>query len=336
MINKIWNDIERGRFSPVYLLYGTEQYLLNETKQKMIAGALQEEELDFNLSVFDLEETPIEVALEDAETFPFLGERRLVFLHNPTFLTSEKTKSKVEHNTDRLQEYLASPVDYTILVIVAPYPKLDERKKLTKTLKKRVLLEAKPLTEQELKKWVADEVKILGVSIEEAALDLLLTLTGTNLQVLANEVNKLALYGGHQVSITTEMVDKLVARSIEQNIFILVDKVISRDIGGAVQIYYDLLKQNEEPIKILAILAGQFRLIYQVKQLTSKGYGQQSIGSTLKVHSYRVKLAAGQARAFTFEQLQKIMLLLAEGDYEMKTGKRDKKLIVEMFILKLA
>ncbi len=92
MINKIWNDIERGRFSPVYLLYGTEQYLLNETKQKMIAGALQEEELDFNLSVFDLEETPIEVALEDAETFPFLGERRLVFLHNPTFLTRRKNE----------------------------------------------------------------------------------------------------------------------------------------------------------------------------------------------------------------------------------------------------
>ena len=77
-----------------------------------------EDELDFNFSQFDLEETPIETALEDVETLPFIGERRLIFMQNPFFLTAEKTKSKVEHSIKRLETYLADPVPYSIVVFI--------------------------------------------------------------------------------------------------------------------------------------------------------------------------------------------------------------------------
>lgn len=69
----------------MYLLYGTEAYLINETKQLLIENVLHEDEMDFNFSQFDLEETPVETALEDVETLPFIGERRLVFMQNPFF-----------------------------------------------------------------------------------------------------------------------------------------------------------------------------------------------------------------------------------------------------------
>ena len=71
-----------------------------------MANVLTEEELDFNLSVYDLEETPIEVTIEDAETSPFSGENKLIILHNPFFLTSEKQKIKVEHNLMTLEAYI--------------------------------------------------------------------------------------------------------------------------------------------------------------------------------------------------------------------------------------
>lgn len=336
MVLDIWKKISKKQIDPVYLLYGTEAFLINETKQILIDHVLDEEEKDFNLSVYDLEETPIEAALEDAETFPFMGEKRLVILQNPVFLTSEKTKGKVEHNLAKLEEYLSQPAPYSIVVFSAPYEKLDERKKVTKELKRKAaVVEAKKLTEQELVVWVKERAALNNVEIEKDAIELLLSLAGTNLFMLTSEIDKLALYAGENRSINKDIVDRLTARSLEQNIFSLVDKVVRRNVEGALRIYYDLLKQNEEPIKILSVISGQFRLIYQVKELSRKGYGQQQIAGTLKIHPFRVKLAAGQAGSFSDEELMRIIKLLADADYQMKTGGMRKEMLIEMILFQI-
>lgn len=331
-----WKKIEKSQFAAIYLVYGNESFIINETKQRIVSRAISEEEMDFNFSSYDLEETPIEVAIEDAETFPFMGERRVVVLQNPVFLTAEKTKEKVEHNIKRFEQYIQSPAPYTILVITANYEKLDERKKITKSLKKSAeVVEAKKLNEQELKSWVRERAAGNSVQIDEDAVELLLTLAGTNLMMLTQELDKLSLYASDTNRIDVEVVERLTARSLEQNIFTLVDKVVHRKIDEALRIYYDLLKQNEEPLKILAILAGQFRLIYGTKELSRRGYGQQKIATTLKVHPFRVKLAAGQAKHFNDKQLAHIIDMLSQGDYEIKTGKIKKELMIEMFLFKL-
>ncbi|PTY83213.1 DNA polymerase III subunit delta, partial [Heyndrickxia sporothermodurans] len=134
----------------------------------------------------------------------------------------------------------------------------------------------------------------------------------------------------------SETVENLTSRSLEQNIFSLVDKVVHRKINEALRIYYDLLKQNEEPIKILSILANQFRLLYQTKELQRRGYGQQQMASYLKVHPFRIKLAAGQAKLFSEEELKRIMLLCADSDYQMKTSGMNKVMITEMLLFKLS
>lgn len=112
------------------------------------------------------------------------------------------------------------------------------------------------------------------------------------------------------------------------------DKIVNGKIEEAFEIYYDLLKQNEEPIKLLSIIASQFRLIYQVKELARKGYGQQKIAAILRVHPFRVKLALEKAQKFTEEDLARIIHLLAECDYAMKTSAMDKKMVIELFLLK--
>ncbi|MBB6445963.1 DNA polymerase III subunit delta [Bacillus benzoevorans] len=336
MIAQIWKQIKRNEILPLYLLYGKETFLINETKQLLTQQVLKEEDAEFNLSSYDLNETPIETALEDAETLPFLGEKKLLFLHHPFFLTAEKTKEKVEHNLSRLEAYLKEPAPYTVMVFIAPYEKLDERKKLTKELKKKAaVFEAKKLNEAELKNWIRSRAEFNGVAIEPAAVDLMLTLAGTNLFMLTSEVDKLALYTGRGLTIDAQTVEKLVSRSLEQNIFALVDKIVGRKIDEALRIYYDLLKLNEEPIKILSVITGQFRLIYQVKELSRRGYGQQQIAGYLKVHPFRIKLAAGQAQKFSDTELTHIMKELAEADLKMKTGQMNKELLIELFLLKL-
>lgn len=336
MVLDIWKQIKQREIAPIYLVYGTEAFLINETKQLILNQVLDEEEKDFNFSAYDLEETPIEVALEDAETFPFLGERKVIFLHNPVFLTAEKTKEKIDHNISRLEAYLKQPAPYTVIVFSAPYEKLDERKKITKELKKTAqTVEAKKLNENELKNWIKERAKGSGILFEPDALELLITLVGTNMFMITSEVDKLSLYAGEEKHIDVTIVEKLVSRSLEQNIFTLIEKVVQRKLDEALRIYYDLLKQNEEPIKILALLSGQFRLIYQVKELSRRGYGQQQIAVYLKTHPFRVKLAAGQAGKFTDEELTNLMTLLADADYQMKTGGMNKSLLIEMLLFKL-
>lgn len=336
MVLDIWKKISKKQLDPVYLLFGTEAFLINETKQLLIEHVLSEEEKDFNFSVYDLEETPIEAALEDAETFPFIGEKRLIILQNPVFLTSEKQKGKVEHNLAKLEDYLSQPSPYSIVVFSAPYEKLDERKKITKELKRKAtVVEAKKLSEQELKAWVRERAAASKVLIEEEAIQLLISLSGTNLFMLTSEIDKLALYAGESRTVSKEIVDRLTARSLEQTIFSLVDKVVHRNVEGALRIYYDLLKQNEEPIKILSVISGQFRLIYQVKELTRRGYGQQQIAGSLKIHPFRIKLAAAQAGSFSDQELTGIMKLLADADYQMKTGGMRKEMLIEMILFQI-
>ncbi|KWW52083.1 hypothetical protein AWW69_05820 [Bacillus cereus] len=53
------------------------------------------------------------------------------------------------------------------------------------------------------------------------------------------------------------------------------------------------------------------------------------------VHPYRVKLAMNQTKFFSFEELKKVIIELAEADYSMKTGKMDKKLVLEFFLMRL-
>ncbi|MBS4176275.1 DNA polymerase III subunit delta [Bacillus sp. FJAT-49731] len=333
---KAWKKIEQKQFSPLYLLYGTEDFIINETKQKIVANVLTEEEMDFNLSVYDLEETPVEQAIEDAETFPFTGEKKLIILHNPVFLTAEKPKDKLEHNLKKLEAYIQEPASYSIVVFAGSYEKLDERKKITKLLKKNAeIIEGKKLSEPELKVWIREQAAVNKVQIDEMAIELLLTLVGSDLMKLHTELEKLSLYVSESKRIDEEIVEKLTSRSFEQNIFDLVDKVVQRKMDEAFRIYYDLRKQNEEPIKILALLSSQFRLIYQVKELLKRGYGQQQIAGMVKVHPFRVKLASGQSRSFTEKGLGEIINLLAKTDEQLKTGGAGRDVALEMFLFKL-
>ncbi|MBC2172595.1 DNA polymerase III subunit delta [Listeria booriae] len=331
-----WKKIEKKQFAPIYLIIGTEDYIINETKKRLVANILDTEDTDFNYANFDLDETAIEQVIEEAETIPFFGDRRLIVASNPSFLTTEKTKSKIEHRTARFEDYLNEPVDYSILVIIARVEKLDERKKLTKLLKKQAtIVDAKRPNDAELRKWIQSALKNNDFSMEIPAIERLMELTGGQLTTAMNELDKLMLYKLESREISVADVESLVVRSLEQNIFLLLDKMIALDISGALSIYYDLLKQKEEPIKILALIASQFRLLTQIKLLEKQGFSQQQVAQKLKVHPFRVKIGARQAKSFSYEQLTATLERLAEMDFEMKTGYGDKAQKLEWFLFSL-
>ena len=100
------------------------------------------------------------------------------------------------------------------------------------------------------------------------------------------------------------------------------------------EMYSEMINQNEEPIKIIVMLANQFRIMYQVKELVKIGYSEKEIATKLKLHPYRVKLANQNSRKFKSDTLIKYLKKLSDIDYNIKSGKIDKYLALELFILK--
>ncbi|MBW3495749.1 MULTISPECIES: DNA polymerase III subunit delta [Bacillus] len=333
-MSDIHKKIKKKQFAPLYVLYGTEAYFINETIKLITTYALEEEDREFNVVTYDLEEAYLEDVVEDAHTLPFFGERKVILIKSPLFLTAQK--EKLEQNIKILEEYIGEPSPFSILVFVAPYEKLDERKKITKLLKKTAdVIEANAMQVQDVQKWIVSRADEVHVHIDNSAVSLLLELVGSNVTMLAKEMDKLTLYVGMGGEITPKLVTELVPKSVEQNVFALTEKVVKKDIAGAMQILDGLFTQQEEPIKLLALLVSQFRLLHQVKELQQRGYGQNQIASHIGVHPYRVKLAMNQTKFFSFEELKKVIIELAEADYSMKTGKMDKKLVLEFFLMRL-
>lgn len=329
--------ITKGQFSPVYLFLGTESYLADSAKQTLIQATLAEDERDLNFGIYDMEEVPVGVALDDAESVPFFGDKRLVIMDRPNFFTAEKSKQKIDHDLVWLENYLKNPPDFTILAFFAPYEKLDERKKITKLLKKTAtVIEVNTLSEKEVRHFLKDTIANEGYTMTPEAFELFIQLTDAKLSTAMSELPKLLLFSSETKQITKSAVNDLVAKSLEQNIFALVEYVLKRQTANALSLYQDLLLQKEDPIKINAILMTQFRLLLQVKFLEKKGYQQGDSAGMLKVHPYRVKLAIQQARKFSEKVLVSAFEGLVDAEYRLKTGQGDKEMQFELFVLQFA
>ena len=113
----------------------------------------------------------------------------------------------------------------------------------------------------------------------------------------------------------------------------MIDYIINNNKDKALETLNEMIKNGEEVIKIIIVLAGQIRLLYQVKTLYMKGFSEKSIAETLKVHPYRVKLAVQNSKKYSSESLINNLKALADIDYGIKSGKLNKDLALEMYIL---
>ncbi|GGF83531.1 DNA polymerase III subunit delta [Paenibacillus aceti] len=329
-------EIKQGKISPLYLCYGTEKYQIQQFIALLQEQVVDPDQRDFALAHFDLTETPVEVVIEEAETPPFLAERKLIIAKDSALFTAGRDGSKIEHKVETLLDYSKNPAEYSVIVFVVNSEKLDERKKVVKAIKSAgIALSFLPVSGAELVQWVVREVESRGSRIGTDAAEALIASAGVQMSALAVEVDKLCLYAGPGGKIEPATVEQLVARSTEQNVFVMVENIANLKLDKALDIFYELLKQREEPIKIAALIARQFRIMLQVKDLARQSYSQQQIASQLSLHPYAVKIAGEQARKFDAAMLRSILSELAELDYKMKSGRIDKVLGLEMFLLKL-
>ncbi len=331
----VMGELKRGVLHGVYLLYGTEALLMEDVVYAIQQQAFPQGVDDFSFTKIHYDETPIQLAVQEAETIPFLADRKVVYVQNCLAFTASKSP-RVDHNPDALQAYLENPAPYTTLILTVQAEKLDERKKLTKAAQKNAcVVQFQALKENECREWIYAEVGRQNGQITPDATARLLLSVGTNLRLLRSEIEKLILYAGEGATIEEAMVDALATRTMEQNIFVFIDEVVRVRIEKAMRMMYDLLKNKEEPIKLLFMITRQVRIMHQVKVQSGRGYSLQQIASQIGVHPYATKVAKEQGNRFSVKALERLLADLAEIDYKIKTGQIQDRTALEMFLLSL-
>ncbi len=316
----------------IFVIYGEERLLMDNKLQ-----ALQKEyncdDENMNFSVYYGDQHTMKEIEDDLCTPPFFTENKMVVLYHPYFLTTKRIKKENNDDEAILLGYLKKDNPNTIFVLFHDAKDFDNRKKVVKQLRKEVtFLEYDKLSHHKIKETIRKSIIKRQSSIDEDALELLVSRIDNDLLIASKEVEKLTLYTNN---ITIDIVELLVNKPLEENVFALTSAIVSRDQQRMFSIYKDLLVLNEEPVKLIILVAGQLRLLYQVKLLDRKGYTDKEIGSILSVNPYRLKYVRQEGGHFEIQELVDLLDELSKLDIGIKTGKIDKKLGFELFMLKL-
>ena len=311
----------------VYLLYGTVDYLINKTIDKIINDNKIDE---FNVNKYDLTNSLLTDIINDASSMSLFSDKKIIIVNNAYIFTGANKKC-IEQNTEELENYLNNINDNTILIFTTNNEKLDERKKITKLVKKNgIVKDFNSIDNISLVKNLFEDYSISNDNVKY-----LISRVGEDSSLLASEIEKIKIYKNDDKTITHDDITNLTTKSLEVNNFKLIDAIINKNKAEAFSLYQDRIKLNEEPIAIIISLANQIRIMYQVKQLYLDGYTENNIASILKIHPYRVKLASQNARKYDSDILLNYLKQLADLDINIKTGKVDKTLGLELFIIAL-
>ena len=318
----------------IYVLYGEENFLMDR-KIEQLKKTYPIELPELNEVKFDFLEHDLNIILKECETVPFFSDYRFIIFKEPYFLTAKKVRKPLKDDEIALLMDTIFKGDDSVIYIFYQYGKLDERKKIVKRLRKEAqVLEFKMLNEAKLRDSIRNAFKTRQVSINDDALNLFLRRVPHQLINVVNEVDKLALT--NQKIITKDLIEELISKPIEENAFELSTAILNNNQSKAIEIYKDLMLNNEEPIKLIVMIANALRLLYQVIILDRKGYNDQEIAKLLGINPYRLRYIRQDNQSYQLTDLIFFMNQLAILDTDIKTGKIDKKLGFELFLMKLS
>jgi len=315
----------------VYLFHGSDTFII-KSKINNLINKLKVD--DFNVVNYDMEETNLKNALDDATTIPFMSDKKIVIIRNAYFLSTEKPKKDLNHDIDGLKKYLDNPVEETILVIAAPYEKLDERKAILKELKKIAeIVPCVPLKPQDSSAWIKRQLGKENITIDNDALTEFLKRVENNTEVLFSETSKLLNFAEGMDRITLNTIKQVITKNVEDNVYEITNMILEGKQGRALEIYNDLVMHSEDPLRILGILVNKYREILHVKYLIQQGKDKTDVAQYYNASPGRAFYMMKNASAVKLNIVKKHLVKLEEIDYQIKTGQIDKRIGLELFIL---
>jgi DNA polymerase III subunit delta len=310
----------------IYLLYGLDEYLIKKEIDNIITKHNINRD---NIIKYDLNNINIKDVVEDALMISMFDDDKFIICDNSNIFTTKE--SEVEHNTSYLEEYINHVNENTIIVFKIVTEKLDERRKIVKELKNKFVVKEIKLNNI----FLLVKEMFIEYQINDNTIRLFIERVGNNLLLLENEANKLKMYKYEEKDITEEDIKELISINYDLDIFKFIDDIVNRKKDKAFTVYKEMLKNGEEPVKLIVILANQFRLMLQVKILTKEGLSESEIARNLMVHPYRVKLAKEKSYNYSNDTLTFFLKELGELDYKIKNSQIDKDFALELFIMEV-
>lgn len=315
-------DIKTGNFKHVYLLYGEETYLVRQYRDRLKA-ALTVPGDNMNTSVFEGKDINVKELIDLSETLPFFAERRVLFVENSGFF---------KKSTEDLADYMGELPETSYFIFTEE--EVDKRGKLYKQVKKNgSVVEFKRQTESVLMQWILSRLKKENKKITRPVMELFLSKTGNDMELIEQELEKLLCYTLEKEVIEETDVEIICSNQITGKIFEMVDAIAGKEQKKALDLYYDLLTLKEPPMRILFLVVRQFQILMQLRTMADKGFDYKHMAAKAGVPEFAVRKYLGQARKFTPKQLIQAVKDGVQAEENVKTGHMVDRLAVELFIV---
>jgi DNA polymerase-3 subunit delta len=307
-------------------LVGTERLLIERAVDAVRSAVDSMGAPGFNVEVFDGKGLDAARVISAARTLPMMADTRFVLLRHVDAMTpTEQTN---------LAEYLDDPSDTTCFIVTAA--KLDGRGKLAKAAKKKgYLVEAKPLRGRELREFIRAEATAREHNIAPQAIEALLDAVGNDLAAIDDAMERLSLFVGAGQRIDAEAVMACVTRIRVESIWSLVDAIGLKDRRKGIAAAQSLLDDREPPLRLLAMVARQLRIVARMREALSEGLRPQEAAKRAGAPPFKAGDLTESARRFTADSLGEAFALIAETDRALKSSKRPPDVILQDAVLEL-
>jgi len=318
--------LKEGQVPLVLYLFGDEPYLIERgieaLRQKLVPSGLQ----DFNRDTFVAGEVPASRIVDAARTVPVLNRWRFILVKEADRFSPD--------DMDQLQAYIEEPSPSTCLVLwgdkSGPW-----KQRLPRIRKVGAVIEAKPFYAGRLIGWIRREAQEFGKGMTREAAEYLKDMVGNRLRDLHNEIEKAVVHVGEKPLIELEDVEEVISEVRTRTIFELTDAVGMRKSLEALRILRGMLQAGEAHLKILGMIARQFRLIWKAKYLVSTGVEKEKVGQRLRVHHLHLESILEQATYFSEDDLREGFRRFLQTDLAMKTTTVSKELLLEKMVVDL-
>lgn len=328
-LRKLQTSLDRKDPASIYLVFGEENFLIDEALKSIKKKAVQEGMEDFNFDSFTASDSAAGKVRDAVEQLPMMSDRRLVVFRD--------VESLKDGQWSDLEPILEAPVPSTTLVLVAE--KIDKRKKAYKSIAKNgVMVELKRPFENQVPVWI-DYIGYLNeVTIKPDAVAALQQLVGTNLSEINNEVKKIKLFIGdrkeNKNTVELDDVMTVVSKARIDTVFTLTDAIARQDRSQALICLANLLEHGQNEVGILALISRQIRIFNLLHEGQKKGLSGSRLAAKVGVPEFFLKRYQSQSKNWDQSKLDKTLRALQETDKALKSSPVASHIWLENFILK--
>jgi DNA polymerase-3 subunit delta len=331
--------MEQQQKPVVIILHGDDLVAINEEIADLKSRIGDPAAIELNFLALDGRSLSFEQLETAGRSMPFLAERRMTVVNNPLAILQSDV------NRERVLSLLETLPEQSAIVLAEHRPLLTPKERRQGKIhwlekwaesqgSKAYIKEYSIPGDAQLTGWILRRARKMGGEFEPQAANSLSEKVGENVQLAEQEIIKLLTYVNYQRPVSAADVEELTPQLPEGGIFDFVDALGNRDHRKAASEFHRLLADNDMR-SIFGMVVRQFRLLVQSREIIDHQGGDREIASLLEVHPYVGRKLAGQARHFTQQQLDIIFHRLLEIDADLKLGKMDNELNIDLLIAEL-